>query len=111
MQRRTFLQNLGTAAIGAATLSSHRLFGASVPRQLHRCREFKQRGHLNGVLLSPDAGWFDPAKPGGGTFRPFDLLSTVFLPLLRRENFTDSEIEQLTVRNPAALAVRVRATT
>jgi predicted metal-dependent phosphotriesterase family hydrolase len=33
------------------------------------------------------------------------------LPLLRRENFTEAEIEQLTVRNPAAaLAVRVRAT-
>lgn len=102
---------LYAAADRGAWISCDGLNRNTVTRHLHLCRELKQRGHLDRVLLSHDAGWFDPAKPGGGTFRPFDLLSTVFLPLLRRENFTEAEIEQLTVRNPAAaLAVRVRAT-
>jgi predicted metal-dependent phosphotriesterase family hydrolase len=101
---------LYAAADHGAWISCDGLSRHSLNRHLHLCRELKQRGHLGRVLLSHDAGWFDPAQPGGGTFRPFDLLSTVFLPLLRRENFTETEIEQLTVHNPAAaLAVRVRA--
>jgi phosphotriesterase-related protein len=69
----------------------------------------KRRGHLGRVLLSHDAGWYDPAKPDGGTFRPFDLLFTTFLPLLRENGFSDTEIDQLTIRNPAAAySVRVR---
>jgi len=100
---------LFAAADRGAWISCDGLNRNTVTRHLHLCREFKQRGQLGHVLLSHDAGWFDPAKPGGGTFRPFDLLSTVFLPLLRREDFSDSEIDLLTVRNPAeAFAPRVR---
>jgi phosphotriesterase-related protein len=100
---------LFAAADRGAWISCDGLNRNTVTRHLHLCREFKKRGQLGRVLLSHDAGWFDPAKPGGGTFRPFDLLSTVFLPLLRREDFSDSEIDLLTVRNPAeAFALRVR---
>jgi phosphotriesterase-related protein len=103
---------LFAAADRGAWISCDGLNRNTVPRHLHLCRELKKRGHLSRVLLSHDAGWFDPAKPGGGEFRPLDLLSTVFLPLLRHEGFGDAEIDLLTVRDPAAaFSVRIRPAT
>jgi phosphotriesterase-related protein len=72
----------------------------------------KQRGHLRQILLSHDAGWYDPAKPEGGPFRSYALLSQAFIPLLRKNGFTAAEIDQLTIHNPAnAFAVRRRPVT
>jgi phosphotriesterase-related protein len=101
--------DLFAAADRGAWLSFDGLNRPTVTRHLTLCQEMKKRGHLGRVLLSHDAGWYDPAKPDGGPFRPFDLLFTTFLPLLRENGFSDTEIDQLTVRNPAeAYAVRVR---
>jgi phosphotriesterase-related protein len=100
---------LFAAADRGAWLSFDGLNRPTVTRHLTLCQEMKRRGHLGRVLLSHDAGWYDPAKPDGGTFRPFDLLFTTFLPLLRENGFSDTEIDQLTIRNPAAAySVRVR---
>jgi phosphotriesterase-related protein len=52
------------------------------------------------LLLSHDKGWFDPAKPGGGTPQPFTHLAAHFLPKLRSAGVTDATIQQLTVTNP-----------
>jgi phosphotriesterase-related protein len=102
--------DLFAAADAGAWISCDGLNRNSLPRHLHLCRELRQRGHLARTLLSHDAGWFDPAKPGGGAFRPFDLLHTAFLPQLRAAGFTAEDIAQLTVKNPAAaFAQRVRA--
>ena len=101
--------DLFAAADRGAWLSCDGLNRPTVTRHLTLCREMKRRGHLGRVLLSHDAGWYDPAKPDGGTFRPFDLLFTTFLPQLRENGFSDTDIDQLTIRNPAAAyAVRVR---
>ncbi len=101
--------DLFAAADAGAWISCDGLNRNSLARHLHLCRELKQRGHLARTLLSHDAGWFDPAKPGGGTFRPFDTLHGAFLPQLREAGFGDDEVTQLLERNPAAaLARRVR---
>lgn len=101
--------DLFAAADRGAWLSCDGLNRPTLTRHLALCQEMKRRGHLGRVLLSHDAGWYDPAKPDGGTFRPFDLLFTTFIPLLRENGFSDTEIDQLTIRNPAAAyAVRVR---
>ena len=101
--------DLFAAADRGAWLSFDGLNRPTLTRHLTLCQEMKKRGHLARVLLSHDAGWYDPAKPDGGTFRPFDLLFTTFLPQLREHGFSDTEIDQLTIRNPAeAYAVRVR---
>ena len=100
------------AADRGAWLSFDGLNSSSVTRHLQLCAQMKKRGHLKRVLLSHDAGWFDPAKPNGGDFRPFDLLFTTFLPLLRENGFTDAEIDQMTIRSPAdAFAIRPRSLT
>lgn len=100
---------LFAAADRGAWLSLDGLNAASLSRHLHLCRELRKRGHVERMLLSHDAGWYDPGKPGGGEFRPFDLLFTTFLPQLRENGFSADDIDQIVIRNPAAaFAVQTR---
>jgi phosphotriesterase-related protein len=72
-------------------------------------RNMKDNNLLDRVLLSHDAGWYDPAKPSGGLFRGYNTLFETLVPLLKTENFTASEIRHLLVENPAkAFMVKVR---
>jgi phosphotriesterase-related protein len=69
----------------------------------------KRAGLLGQVLVSHDAGWYRPGEPDGGQYRGYDVLFRAFLPALRKEGLSESEIGQLTVRNPArAFAIQVR---
>lgn len=69
----------------------------------------KERGLLNRLLVSHDAGWYTPGEPRGGRFRGFDTLYTAFVPALRQAGWSPEEIDQLLVANPAAaFTVRVR---
>ncbi|MBN1260358.1 MAG: esterase [Anaerolineae bacterium] len=52
------------------------------------------------LMLSMDRGWYDPAKPGGGTPAPFTYLSEIFLPKLRAAGVDDVTIRLLTHENP-----------
>jgi phosphotriesterase-related protein len=52
------------------------------------------------LLLSHDRGWYDPAKPGGGTPRPFTYLSEVFLPKLEASGVDRPTIGRLMRDNP-----------
>ncbi len=78
-------------------------------RHLDLAKAMKERGFLDRVLLSHDAGWYSVGEPKGGKFRPFDTLLTHFVPALKEAGFTEAEIRQLTVENPReAFTVRVR---
>ena len=71
----------------------------------------KSEGYLHKVLLSHDAGWYDPGKPGGGDFRGYSVLFEKLIPALRKDGFTENEIKLMTVTNPArAFGIRVRKT-
>ncbi|WP_432491215.1 phosphotriesterase family protein [Kineococcus gypseus] len=59
-----------------------------------------EAGQAGRLLLSHDAGWFDPALPGGGTPRPFTDLTGSFLPALRAAGVGDDVLDDLCVRNP-----------
>ena len=52
------------------------------------------------LLLSHDLGWYDPAKPGGGTPRPYTHLVDWLLPALRAEGVNEATITRLTQDNP-----------
>ncbi len=72
-------------------------------------KNLKDNDLLDKVLLSHDAGWYDPAKENGGEFRGFTTLFEKLIPLLKAEGFTEKEIDQLMITNPAeAYAVRIR---
>ena len=52
------------------------------------------------LLVSHDLGWYDPAKPGGGTPRPYTHLVDWLLPALRAEGVEEAMITRLTHDNP-----------
>ncbi len=59
-----------------------------------------ESGHANNLLISHDVGWFDPAKPGGGTQRSYTHLSDVMMPLLRTAGVDEATLKALTEDNP-----------
>ncbi|MCF0053470.1 phosphotriesterase [Dyadobacter sp. LJ53] len=69
----------------------------------------KQQGLIKQVLISHDAGWYRPGEPNGGEFRGFTTISDQLLPLLKSKGFSDADVMQIMVVNPAnAFAIRVR---
>jgi phosphotriesterase-related protein len=100
----------GRAAEQGAWLEFDGIGPATVERHVAMTQEMKERGHLDRVLVSHDAGWYNVGDPGGGTFRPYDTLFTHFIPALKEAGFTAEEIRRVTVENPArAFTVGVRA--
>ncbi len=82
----------------------------SLDLHVERITELRDKGRLNRVLVSQDAGWYWVGEPDGGTFRPYDTVFTTLIPALRARGFSTQEIDTLFVKNPAeAFAVRVRA--
>ncbi|HUV00283.1 MAG TPA: hypothetical protein VMW32_04900 [Bacteroidales bacterium] len=74
-----------------------------------RIMELKNNGLLNKVLISHDSGWYDPAKPEGGTFNGFTDIFDFLIPELKSRGMTDSDIEQIMVKNPAeAFKIKIR---
>ncbi|MBU1174314.1 MAG: esterase [Alphaproteobacteria bacterium] len=52
------------------------------------------------MLLSHDAGWYDPAKPHGGEQKPYTVLAGSILPALRQRGVGAETIRLLTHANP-----------
>lgn len=74
-----------------------------------RLSALKEQGLLNRVLLSHDSGWYDPSKPGGGRFNGYTDISDYFIPILKSKGFTNDEIDQILIKNPAeAFTVNIR---
>lgn len=60
----------------------------------------KKEKCLDKVLVSHDAGWYDPGKPGGGELRGYTTLFRKLIPALEQEGFIETEIVQLIQKNP-----------
>jgi len=63
-----------------------------------------EAGWVDHILLSHDAGWYEPGQPGGvpaGGFRGYTALVESFIPQLRANGISETVIHQLTVTNPA----------
>jgi phosphotriesterase-related protein len=74
-------------------------------------KNLKGNNLLNKVLLSHDAGWFDPAKENGGVYRGYTTLFEKLIPILRKEKFSEKEIHQLLTVNPSgAFEIKIRQT-
>jgi phosphotriesterase-related protein len=72
-------------------------------------KNMKDNNLLGKVLLSHDAGWYHPGEPGGGKIRDYSALFEKLVPQLTKEGFTERDIHQLLVSNPAeAFTVRIR---
>lgn len=81
----------------------------TVDRHVQLVQNMKREGVLSRVLVSHDAGWYSVGQPQGGEFRGFTTLFGAFVPALQDAGFSEDEIQQVIVENPAdALWIRVR---
>ena len=64
-------------------------------------KNMKENKLLAKVLLSHDAGWYHPGNRTEVNTEVTQHFFTKLLPLLRKENFSEKEIHQILVTNPA----------
>lgn len=72
----------------------------SVARHVELVRHLQAATLLDRVLISQDAGWYRVGEPGGGQFRGFEALFTVFVPALLAAGLTKDDVRTLLVDNP-----------
>jgi phosphotriesterase-related protein len=63
-----------------------------------------EAGFIEHLLLSHDAGWYNPARSDGlpdEGYRGYTALARDFLPELRRRGITEERVRFITVNNPA----------
>lgn len=97
------------AARAGAWVSLDGLREDNMPEYLKKLVDLKKENCLHRVLLSHDAGWYDPAKEDGGEFRGYTILFRRMIPALEQEGFHEAEIMQMIRENPAnAFAIGVR---
>lgn len=89
------------AARAGAWVSLDGLRDDNVTEYVQKLQHLKREKCLDRVLLSHDAGWFDPGKPGGGEFRGYTTLFRKLIPAMEQEGFNESEILQIIQLNTA----------
>ena len=63
-----------------------------------------EAGFTDHILLSHDAGWYNPARPDGlpeDGFRGYTALARDFIPGLLKRGITEEQVRLITVNNPA----------
>jgi phosphotriesterase-related protein len=67
---------------------------------IQKINDMAAAGYGNRILLSHDAGWYQPGSANGGTQRGYTYLIETFLPALRAGGASDTLVTSLTVHNP-----------
>jgi predicted metal-dependent phosphotriesterase family hydrolase len=81
----------------------------SLDRHVQFVKGMIDRGFINRILISQDAGWYHVGEPGGGNFRNYELLFTHFIPALKKAGVSDEQIRRLLIDNPRrALTLAIR---
>ncbi|GHF26621.1 phosphotriesterase [Pseudolysinimonas yzui] len=58
-------------------------------------------GFADRILVSQDAGWYNPGDPGGGLVNgPYTRVHDQLIPLMRRSGFDDDLVHQIWTKNP-----------
>ena len=88
------------AAKRGAWVSLDGLSNENLDEYLKMLMYMKEQNLLSKLLISHDAGWYDPDNPKA-IFRGYSVLFEKLIPMLRQHNFSEGNIQQLTVINPA----------
>ena len=103
------ISKLAEAASSGAWISLDNLNDKNGEEVISVMKFLKVKGFLDKVLISHDAGWYDPAKENGGNFRGFSTMFLKLIPMMKQEGFTGEEIEQVFITNPStAYSVSIR---
>ncbi len=82
--------------------------GWEIDKHLEKLVYAKEHGILDKVLISHDAGWYDPHKQVQ-EIKPYTNIFTQVIPELKKRGFTAEEINRLLSQNPEiAFAIRIR---
>ena len=76
----------------------------SQPELLEKALALIAAGFIDQLLLSHDAGWYNPARPDGlpeGGYQGYTALAREFIPALLRRGISEEQIRRITVENPA----------
>ena len=57
--------------------------------------ELKTAGFMDQILISHDAGWYDPDQPEGGDMQGYTDIFIHLIPALKEKGYTKKEIDQL----------------
>ena len=60
----------------------------------------KENDLLHQILISHDAGWYNPGEPDGGDFKEFTSIFKYLIPALKEKGFTQKELNLLLIENP-----------
>jgi phosphotriesterase-related protein len=108
-QSETDVSNHFKAASQGAWISLDGVDDDNAAEYLPIIKSLRENNLLNKVLLSQDAGWYEPGKENGGNFRGYTSIFLKLVPLLEKNGFSKKEIRLMLAKNPAdAFAVRVR---
>ncbi len=103
------LRNHVKAANMGAWIGLDGLNDNNVEDYVRMIKNMKENNMLGKVLLSHDAGWYHPGEEKGGEYRGYTTIFEKLIPRLKNENFSEKEIHQLMVSNPAeAFTIRIR---
>lgn len=75
----------------------------SQPELLDCVVDLVETGFVRNILLSHDAGWFDPSRPDGlpeSGYRGYTALVKDFVPALLARGVSEEDVRQITVLNP-----------
>jgi phosphotriesterase-related protein len=77
----------------------------SQPELLEMVLALIEAGFTDQLLLSHDAGWYDPSRADGlpeSGFRGYTALTREFIPELLERGISEDQVRQITVDNPAS---------
>ncbi len=63
-------------------------------------KELVAAGQADRILVSHDAGWYQPGQRNGGTQMPYSYLTKTFIPKLRNAGLDSAVIRMITEENP-----------
>lgn len=82
--------------------------GWEIEKHVEKIVYAKKNGFLNQILISHDAGWYDPAKKEQN-IKPYTPIFKTLIPLLKSRGFTEDDIDLLISINPSkAYAIHKR---
>lgn len=72
--------------------------------------KLKKENLLHKVLISHDAGWYNPGQENGGTYRPHTDIFEYLIPALKENGFSQEDVDLLLIKNPQmAYAIKIRS--
>lgn len=74
--------------------------GWEIDKHVEKLVYAKRNGFLNQILISHDAGWYDPQK-NEQEIKPYTPIFKTLLPILRSKGFTEDDINLLISVNPS----------